>query len=256
VSLLFKDLAAMLLVFVRMCGMIAINPLFRRSNIPSMLRMAFILCLSILIAPAVDSSLLSSFTDVDYVLAIFMELLCGVAVGFVFQLFYYMLLFAGDFLDYSLGLSMSKVFDPGSSIQMSVSGTILSLLFVLYLFATNAHLELIRVFAASYQIVPVGAMTFNTNIGMFFIELFSGLFMLAVKVGLPFLVAQVTLEAAMGVLMKIIPQIHVFVLNIQMKLLLGLFLLFLFAAPISAFLDNYLGILFDSMRNALKAAAA
>ncbi len=255
-SLLFEELTALLLVFVRMCGMILINPLFNRSNIPSQLRMAFILGLSILIAPALDSTRLLSFSDIDFVLAIFTELLCGFAVGFVFQLFYYMLLFAGDFLDYTLGISMSKVFDPGSNIQMSVSGTILSVMLILYLFATNGHLELIRIFASSYLVMPLGATTIDLNIGMFFIELFSGLFMLAVKLAIPFLVAQVTLEAAMGILMKIIPQIHVFVINIQFKLLLGLLLLILFATPISSFLDNYLGFLFDSMRSAAKAAAA
>jgi flagellar biosynthetic protein FliR len=90
---------------------------------------------------------------------------------------------------------------------------------------------------------------------MFFVDLFSGLFMLAIKVVLPFLVAQVTLEAAMGILMKLIPQITVFVNNIQLKLLLGLGLLFLFAVPISRFLDNYLAVLFQSMSNALSAAS-
>jgi flagellar biosynthetic protein FliR len=44
---------------------------------------------------------------------------------------------------------MAKVFDPGTSIQMSISGNIFSLLFVLFLFVTDSHLVLIRLFASS-----------------------------------------------------------------------------------------------------------
>jgi flagellar biosynthetic protein FliR len=256
VSLVFEELTVFLLVFVRMSGMLLTNPLFRRSNVPVMFRMALILALSILIAPVVDGFHISGYSDVDYIFSVFMELMCGVALGFVFQLFYQMLLFAGDFIDYMIGLMMSKVFDPGSNIQMSISGSVLSILFVLYLFATNGHIEIIRICASSYHIIPLGALSFNLNIGIFFVELISGLFMLTVKVVLPFLVAQVTLEAAMGILMKLIPQIHVFVINIQFRLVLGLALLFIFAVPVSRFLDNYLAILFDSMRNVLRAAAA
>jgi len=43
----------------------------------------------------------------------------------------------------------------------------------------------------------------------------------------------------MGVLMKLIPQIHVFVINIQCKILLGILLMILFAYPMGAFMDGY-----------------
>ena len=41
-------------------------------------------------------------------------------------------------------------------------------------------------------------------------------------------------------LMKLIPQIQVFVINIQAKILLGLLLMMLFAYPVGAFLDTYI----------------
>ena len=253
-NVLFESLTVYLLVFTRMSGMILVNPLFARRNVPNGVRMILVLCLSILIAPTVNSTPIQGFTDIDFVLAVVLELLVGFVVGFVFQAFYYMLLLAGDYIDFVSGITMAKVFDPSSSIQMSVSGTFLTIFFMLYIFATDSHLELIRIFASSYRIVPLGAMRFNPEIGRFFIELISGLFVLALKVALPFIAAGITVEAAMGILMKIIPQITVFVINIQFKLLVGFGLLFLFAVPISSFIDNYIGIMFESMRNALAAA--
>ena len=75
------------------------------------------------------------------------------------------------------------------------------------------------------------------------------------RLAIPFIVAHISLEAALGILMKIVPQIHVFVLNIQMKLILGLCLMFLFAAPIAGFVDNCMSILFSSYSNALNVIA-
>ena len=57
----------------------------------------------------------------------------------------------------------------------------------------------------------------------------------------------------MGILMKLIPQIHIFVINIQFKMLLGLILLLAFAAPVSSFLDNYMRIMLENLQYAFNA---
>jgi flagellar biosynthetic protein FliR len=255
VSIIFNQLTVYLLVFARMCGMLLTNPLFSRSNVPIQVRLIFVLVMTLLVAPGLDGSGISNFTDVDYVLAVLLEALTGIAVGIIFQVFYYMLLAAGDIIDFNLGISMAKVFDPGSDIQMSISGTILAAFFVLYMLSTNSHLELIRVFASTYRIIPVGVTSFNADFGFFLSDLFAGLFSFILKLALPIIMAQFVLEASMGILMKIVPQIHVFVMNIQMKLLLGLSLMFLLAAPISGFLDNYISTLFSGLDTALKVIA-
>lgn len=56
-------------------------------------------------------------------MALLRELFVGLACGFVFQVYYYMLFFAGDWMDMHFGMSMAKVFDPGTSIQASMSET-------------------------------------------------------------------------------------------------------------------------------------
>ena len=63
---------------------------------------------------------------------------------------------------------------------------------------------------------------------------------MVIRLTLPFAAAEFVLEVTMGVLMKLIPQIQVFVINIQAKILLGLLLMMLFAYPVGAFLDTYI----------------
>ena len=82
-------------------------------------------------------------------------------------------------------------------------------------------------------------------------SLFATVFLMAVKLALPFVAAEFVLEMTMGVLMKLIPQIHVFVINIQCKILLGMLLMILFAHPVGAFLDGYIDTMMREVRNVI-----
>ena len=146
---------------------------------------------------------------------------------------------------------MAKVFDPGTSLQMSLSSTMLNIALMLYLFATDSHLILIKLFAATYQVVPIGAGLVTTELSEFFMTLFASVFSLVIRLSLPFVAAMFVSEVSMGVLMKLVPQIHVFVISVQFKILLGLLLMILFASPITAFLDNYMTLMFENMERAL-----
>ena len=59
---------------------------------------------------------------------------------------------------------------------------------------------------------------------------------LALKLSMPILAAELVGQLGMGILMKAIPQINVFSINIELKVLIGLVMLFLLIAPISEFL--------------------
>ena len=59
---------------------------------------------------------------------------------------------------------------------------------------------------------------------------------LGIKLSMPILAAELIGQLGMGVLMKVIPQINVFSINIELKVLIGLALLLLLTAPFSEFL--------------------
>lgn len=244
-----------LMIFARLAGMIGMNPLLARKNVPSSVRVALIMLMTVLLAPTVQPQGVLSAGSLELAEGMLRELFVGYVCGFVFQIYYYMIFFAGDLMDTEFGLAMAKVFDPGTSIQMSASGNLLNLLFVLYLFATNSHLLMIRIFATSFEIIPIGGIHFSADTAQFILQLFGSAFSLGLRLAAPFIAAEFIVEVAMGVLMKLIPQIHVFVLNIQLKLLLGLVLLLAFAGPIGTFIDNYQKLMFEMMEKALYAMA-
>ena len=246
-----QTLLAYLLVFCRMCGMVVFNPLLMSKNVPARMRVGLAALLTAIIAPGLLQTAPVGLTDVGLVLAIGKEMLAGLVCGFIFQIFYYLLMFAGDVMDTTFGLAMAKIFDPGTNIQMSLSGKVLDVIFVLYFFATDSHLVLIRIFTSSYDIIPMGQLAHIRQTGSFLLDLFISAFSLAVRLTLPFLAADMLLEVAMGILMKLIPQINVFVISMQLKILLGIGLMFLFASPICNFITNYTDTMLKAMEQAL-----
>ncbi|MEG1874199.1 MAG: flagellar biosynthetic protein FliR [Angelakisella sp.] len=248
-TLQFDGFQTFLLVFVRMVSMLAFQPLLARKNLPRRVVAGLALCLTILLAGIVTPA--PDYVPMDMALAIAREVFVGFVCGFVFQIFYYMLFFVGDFMDMQFGMSMAKVFDPGTNLQISISGNVLNIIFVLYFFATGSHLVMLRLFASSYQIIPAGVEGLNLQISGLMAELFIAAFGLAIKLLLPFAVAEFTLEVAMGILMRLIPQIHVFVINMQLKIAMGMLLLLVFATPIASFVDNYILIMLENMQRAL-----
>lgn len=252
-QLLVDNLNAYMLVFCRMGGIIFFNPLLSRKNIPTQFRIALVLGITVLLTPGLDDSTAGQLTQMlPMLFAMMKELMIGVAFGLVFQIFYYLLFTVGEVIDMGFGLAMAKAFDPGTSLQLSVSGNVLQLVFVLYFFSVNGHLLLIKIMASSYGIIGMGAVSFGPEIGTFIVSVFVDVFSLAMRLALPFIAASFVLEISMGILMKLIPQINVFSLHFQIKILFGLTLLFLFAVPITEFLDSYIYNMFISLRNLLE----
>ena len=232
-----------LLVLARMAGMVLVNPVFGRKGLPMMVRMGLVLSLSLFVLPAAElqAVAVSGLTTFGMAEAIIKEVMMGLAIGYVFQLFFSMLYVAGDVLDTLFGFSMGKVMDPISGIQSSVFAQFINVFFCLYFFATGSHLLMVKIFAYTYEVVPVGVTGFVSNALLsYLINLFGSVFGMVIRLTLPFAAAEFVLEVTMGVLMKLIPQIQVFVINIQAKILLGLLLMMLFAYPVGAFLDTYI----------------
>jgi flagellar biosynthetic protein FliR len=247
----YRQLTAYLLVFCRMAGIVLFNPLLARRNIPTQFSMALCMGLALLVAPGMTDAMGPMDQPLSLVLAVGAELLIGLVWGLVFQIFYYLLFMAGDAIDLGLGLSMAKVFDRNTNIQMSLSGNLFNLMFVLFLFATNSHIVLIRLAASSYDIIGLGGAVMGPKLSAFMVELFINTVNLAIRLTMPFLAATFTVEITIGILMKLVPQINIFSIHFQAKVIMGLILLFVFTVPVANFMDSYIQTMFIQMQNVL-----
>ncbi len=248
-SLTINDINIFALVFTRIGGMLFFNPLLNRKNVPVQFRIAFALGLSLLIIPTVQADAVGGIEGFSLVFALVKELFAGLCFGFVFQIYYYLLFVAGDVIDMGFGLSMARAFDPSTNIQSSLSSGLFQIMFIVYFFITDCHLIFVRLIISTFDLVGLGAYNFGADVGSFICSQFVSAFGLIMHLAIPFMAASFVLEIGMGVLMKLIPQINVFSIHFQFKILLGLGLLFLFAVPITEFIQSYINEVFVQMQN-------
>jgi flagellar biosynthetic protein FliR len=249
-NLIVYNFIGFLLVFTRVIGIFAFNPIFGRQNVPVQVRVAMSLVFAVAMLAATGGTTgYVPYSIPEFVLVLILEALLGFVFGHVTNMFLTTLILAGESTDRQIGFMMAKVMDPGSGIQMPVFGTIYFYIFILYFFLTDGHLEYIRLFALSYNIIPMGfQFTLNTlALAQGIVMYFSTIFTLALRMALPVIAGGLIVEACVGVIMKAVPGIQVLVINIQLKIVFGMLVIFSLAQPISDYIDRLLVIMWASL---------
>ena len=227
----------LLYILMRMSGFVLFSPIFGRRNFPGIFQSGLILVLAWTVAGFTSGTAPLPRNLMEFSLKLMLELGIGFLVGVTTQLFLYLIpQQAGEVVDNQMAMTMSKEYDPASQASMSVTSTLFTILMTLLLFTENGHLTLLRILLSSGEVVPYGAARLGTEAASAMTELFVECMVLAVKLALPILAAELLGQIGMGILMKVIPQINVFSINIELKMLIGLGLLVLFMAPMNEYL--------------------
>lgn len=226
------------LILMRMSGFILLNPLLGRKNIPALVKAGFILVLTMVIYSFSLGTAFDIANPLEYGFLLLKEFAAGYVVGYVTELFFFVITFAGYVMDFQMGLSMSTVYDPQSNAQIPVTGSMLQAFYVLAFFAVDGHLALMKILIQSAEIIPYGGIILSQGLAVKVIELFTECVVFGIKFAFPVLAAEFLVEIGVGLLNKIVPQINIFVINIQLKLIVGLVLLVILAAPVGEYLSN------------------
>lgn len=226
------------LIVMRMSGAIGVNPVFGSNNVPRTARGAFILVLSLVLYTGFDGTLQHEPTTmVEYGVMLVGELLFGIVLSFAMELSLMTVRFASSLMDYLMGLSMAQVYDPQYQTQMTISSGIYYAFIVLLFFSTNGHLRLISIFYDSAYLIPFGTVSLRTELSQAILTAFRESFVLGVQLTLPMIAMELVAEGAVGILMRMIPQINVFVVNFQIKIIIGLSMMVFLFQPLSGKLN-------------------
>ena len=246
-----------LFIVMRMSGFVLTNPLFGRNGIPNRFQIGFAVLLAIAVFSTMEErSIAVPETALVLGVRLLAEMTIGMVLSMVMRIFLFIADAAGEIVDSQMGLTMGRTYDPGSQSQMTVTANLLNSLMILLFFAENGHLTLLRLFMTSGEIVPYGAVMVGENIAAHMLELFADCALLALKMALPILGAEMIGQIGMGVLNKVIPQINVFVINIDLKILIGLVLLLMLLTPFSQFLLEMETAMLRELRTVLQMMSA
>lgn len=234
------------LILMRISGCFLFHPIFGRNNMPVLAKSGLILVISGLIYSVSDVPEIAVSHVIGYSALLLKEFAVGYILGAVFQFFSSAVLFAGTVMDNQMGLSMSTIYDPQSNSSVSLSANLLNMIFMICFFATDAHLALIRIFLTSADVVPYGAISMGEEVWTSMAALFAEFVTFGMRLAMPMLAIQFFVEIGVGILMKTIPQINIFVINIQMKIWIGLVMLLILFSPMTEYLTNGIDVLLES----------
>jgi flagellar biosynthetic protein FliR len=245
----------LLLVFMRVTGAVTFAPVLSRQNVPATVRAGAALLITVIVSSVMPVGVLD--VNIDFPAGVFLfmlvrEALIGIVLGVVTNFFFLMILFSGEIIDMQSGLGMARIFDPASQMQMSLYGTLYMIMLYFTYIAADAHLTYVQIIVDSFQTLPLGDGGFAPELASHIFGIFSDTFLLAVKLTLPIMISEIATQFAVGIMMKSVPQIQIMVLNIEIKVILAIFMMFIIVTPTTIFLTGYLSDWLDTLKGTVQ----
>ena len=243
-----NNFVVVIMVLARVSGIFTFNPIFSRNGVPNMMKAGMSLMLAIVMATAGDFSYTIPNGLLPFAFDIAKELLVGFTLGFFVNVMLQLFSYAGELADFQIGLSMAKSYDPtfGTS---SLITQYYSYWFMIYFFMVGGHLSYIKLFAVSYETIPIGFSDFNINVAYIIVTSLETVITLGLKLAMPIVASELVTEFCIGVLMKAVPSIHVFVLNVQIKMLVGFVVLAGSCTMTAGFMQDIMDLMFTNLNN-------
>lgn len=236
---LFAKYPFFLLAFARMIGFLFSNSIFGKKNVPAVIKVglagAFALSSTLSVKQPVTEL---NGNILTFGLTFSVEFFLGFAISFIIEMLLSAIIFGGELLDMQMGISMNKFYDATSGTDMPTIGLLLRILFMLEFFLTNSHYNLIKIVNHSFSILPVGQSKININALFFITSLMKEVFEIGLKLAMPMIAAILIVDIGIGILMRAIPQLNVFVLNIYVKFIIGFLLLLKIGPDLVGFSQN------------------
>lgn len=217
-----------LMVLIRVSAFVMTAPFLSYRSIPIRVKAAISVFLTIVVAQAVPEVSFSYGGVVGYAVLILKEIIVGCVLGFMCSLCFYIVSFAGQFMDIEMGLSMASTFDPTSNMQVTITSNIYNYFLMLTMVVTNMHYYIIRAIVDSFRYFNVGqAVIRSEGIKTLIVDFMGNYLLIALRIVLPMFCCMLMLNVVLGVLTKAAPQMNMFVVGIQLKVMAGLIVLIL-----------------------------
>jgi flagellar biosynthetic protein FliR len=120
-----------------------------------------------------------------------------------------------------------------------------NLIAMLIFLAINAHHWFLRSLVESFRLVPPFGFHYSASLMEYLMQLGGNMFLIAIKVGAPVMVALLLTSVALGLVARTVPQMNIFIVAFPLKIVIGL----LFLAFSLPYLLSFLKHLFGGLGN-------
>jgi len=238
-----EQIASFIWPLLRISAMFVAIPLFSLRAVPARVRLILSVAMTFVVMP-----LLPAFSSVDIfsykgMMTAIAQVMIGLSIGFIVQLVFSAVVFAGQGVALSMGLGFASMVDPQNGQQVPVVAQLYVITSTLVFLGLDGHLLLIKMLLDSFTSLPISldgiAKTDIWAIIAWSSRMFSGGLLLA----MPVIASLLLVNISFGVATRAAPQLNIFSVGFPVTLMLGILLIWLTLPDV---LDQFTGILTDS----------
>ena len=220
-----QQTAGFMLVLARVSPLFVIAPLFSSRLISVRARAIVAVAIAIGLAPLALKGHKVPIDSINLGGLIVKELLVGLAFSFAIAALFAAISVAGSFLDTIVGFSYGSLVDPITGTQSPVLAQTYSMVGVMVFIAIGGDAWMVRGLAETYELVPLLSMPDITTLTAGAQKAFTGVFVAALELSAPVMLALIITDAGFGVVSRVVPQLNVFAVGFPAKILVGIALI-------------------------------
>ena len=248
-SFSYGDLEIFLLILMRITSFIFICPFFGGRQTPNIVKIGYGLLLSILLFGAVPFNPPAYSTIAGYTVIVLKEVMVGFVIGYAVQICELIASFAGTVVDMQIGLSMVSLFDPNTNEQVTSTGTIYSQVLTMMLIVTGMYQYILRALADTFTLIPINGAVINPDRFLESMLIFMhDYIVIGFRICLPIFIITFITNVVLGILAKVSPQMNMFSVGIQIKIIVGLMIMFITVTM----LDDAANFIFINMKELIE----
>jgi flagellar biosynthesis protein FliR len=235
---ILNHVASFIWPLIRISSMFVTVPLFSLRVVPARVRLILSLAIALVVVP-----LLPDFPTVDMfsyqgLLVTITQVMIGMTSGFIMQLVFSALLFAGQGVALSMGLGFASMVDPQNGQQVPVIAQFYVMTSTLVFLSLDGHLLLIKMLVDSFTSLPIGIDGITKANIWTIITWSSRMFAGGLLLTMPIIVSLLLVNISLGVATRAAPQLNIFSVGFPVTLMLGMLLVWLTLPDV---LDQFTG---------------
>lgn len=217
-----------LLILVRVSCFMFLAPFYGMANVPGKVKIGLAFFVSILIFGFIDQSYVEYTGVIGYAVIVLKEGITGLLIGLAANVCNSIILFAGNIIDMDIGLAMAMEFDPINNAQVTITGNLYNYFILLLLVAINMHHYILQACVDAFTVIPLNGQDFDWDSLLSSMTRYMGdMFVIAFRIVLPVFACIMILNCILGIMAKVSPQMNMFAVGMQLKVLVGLAVLLL-----------------------------
>jgi flagellar biosynthetic protein FliR len=208
---------AFFLVLARVGPLFVIAPLFSSSYLPPQVRIVLALGLAVGMTGIADHGQQIPGAPLQLAGLVLEQILVGGALAFAVAALFAAVQSAGSLLDAVSGFSFGAMLNPLTGTQDAILTQLYALVGTAIFIATGGDGWVLRGIGKTFDLVPLtGSVQLRSVVGGS-LSMFTNIFVSALEVAAPVLLAVLVTDIAFGMLSRVVPQLNVFAVGFPVK---------------------------------------